>query len=183
MSEPPVSSSHSSRPPELSTWKDIAAYLRTSVRTVQRWEEQNGLPVHRVMREKRAAIFAYPHELDAWVVQRTVTPPAPEASAVPPPRPPLPPSHRPMPPRRRLAPAPAGLPASSSSASWSLWPSPSSAPARPPNSPSKPNASRAALALNSILPHPPTAPGSPTPGPAGATTASPSSPPPPPNPS
>lgn len=56
---------------ELESWKEIAAYLGTSVRTVQRWEEQNGLPVRRVMREKRAAIYANSRELDEWVASRT----------------------------------------------------------------------------------------------------------------
>jgi Tol biopolymer transport system component len=96
MSDPLPPSSPGSRPPELESWKDIAAYLRTSVRTVQRWEEQNGLPVHRVMREKRAAIYAHPHELDAWLAQRTVTPTPP--AAPPPPE---------SPPAAPIAPAPA----------------------------------------------------------------------------
>lgn len=59
----------------LESWKEIAAYLNTSVRTVQRWEESHGLPVHRVLREKRSAVFAYPNELDAWLASRTTPPP------------------------------------------------------------------------------------------------------------
>lgn len=101
MSDPTPPSPTGSRQPELESWKDIAAYLRTSVRTVQRWEEQNGLPVHRVMREKRAAIFAHPHELDAWLAQRTVTP-TPPAAESPQAAPVAPP---PVAPRRPLWPA------------------------------------------------------------------------------
>ena len=36
-----------SRGSNLDSWKEIAAYLRRDIRTVQRWEKQEGLPVHR----------------------------------------------------------------------------------------------------------------------------------------
>lgn len=49
----------------LDSWKEIAAYLKCSERTVRRWEEE-GLPVHRHTHKKRAAIYAYTAELDAW---------------------------------------------------------------------------------------------------------------------
>jgi hypothetical protein len=32
----------------LDSWKEIAAYLGRSIRTVQRWEREEGLPVHRL---------------------------------------------------------------------------------------------------------------------------------------
>jgi len=50
----------------LHSWKEIAAYLRHGLRTVQRWEQAEGLPVHRHAHEKRDAVYAYPEELDAW---------------------------------------------------------------------------------------------------------------------
>ena len=50
----------------LESWKKIAAYLRRDVRTVQRWEQANGLPVHRHQRAQRAIPYAYAKELDAW---------------------------------------------------------------------------------------------------------------------
>jgi tetratricopeptide (TPR) repeat protein len=50
----------------LNSWKEIAAHLRHSVRTVQRWERTEGLPVHRHGHEKRDAVYAYRDELDAW---------------------------------------------------------------------------------------------------------------------
>src|SRR3954463_16194139 len=49
----------------LDSWKDIAAYLKRSERTVRRWEEQHGLPVHRVGDQAGASVFAYKSELDA----------------------------------------------------------------------------------------------------------------------
>jgi TolB-like protein len=50
----------------LSSWKAIAAYLDSSVRTVRRWERAEGLPVHRHMHHKLGRVFALRTELDAW---------------------------------------------------------------------------------------------------------------------
>lgn len=49
----------------LDSWKEIAAHLKCSERTVRRWEEE-GLPVHRHAHKKKAAIYAYKAEIDAW---------------------------------------------------------------------------------------------------------------------
>lgn len=54
----------------LSTWKEIAAYLNSGVRTCLRWEKENGLPVHRQEGAPRSRIFAYTGELDAWFKSR-----------------------------------------------------------------------------------------------------------------
>ena len=50
----------------LDSWKEIAAYLRRSVRCVQRWERTEGLPVLRHQHAKGATVYAYRHELDQW---------------------------------------------------------------------------------------------------------------------
>ena len=50
----------------LDSWKAIARYLGRSVRTVRRWEQQEGLPVHRLMHQSQASIYAFRPELDAW---------------------------------------------------------------------------------------------------------------------
>lgn len=60
----------------LESWKEIAAYLRRDVRTVQRWEQSDGLPVHRHKRSHRSIPYAYRAELDAWWVSRSDTPAA-----------------------------------------------------------------------------------------------------------
>ncbi|HYL37021.1 MAG TPA: tetratricopeptide repeat protein [Bryobacteraceae bacterium] len=39
-------------------------------RTVRRWEELEGLPVHRLAHEKRGSVYAYRSELDAWWASR-----------------------------------------------------------------------------------------------------------------
>jgi len=59
---------HSSGPAlrdRLDSWKEIAGYLNCSERTVRRWE-QEGLPVHRHPHKKKAGIYAYKAEIDAW---------------------------------------------------------------------------------------------------------------------
>lgn len=50
----------------LDSWKEIAAYLNRGPRTVQRWEREEGLPVHRLRHDKLASVYAYQSELDAW---------------------------------------------------------------------------------------------------------------------
>jgi len=50
----------------LESWKQIAAYLKRSVRTVRRWERDEGLPVHRHMHRSLASVFALRSEIDAW---------------------------------------------------------------------------------------------------------------------
>lgn len=49
----------------LDSWKEIAAYLKHGVRTVQRWERVAGLPVRRIP-STRGAVYAFRAELDQW---------------------------------------------------------------------------------------------------------------------
>jgi Putative lumazine-binding len=58
----------------LESWKQIAAYLDRSERTVRRWEASEGLPVHRREHEKQDTVFAYRHEIEAWSRLRTRCP-------------------------------------------------------------------------------------------------------------
>ena len=57
-------------PDRLDSWKEIAAYLNRSERTVRRWEAKEELPVHRLQHDKRGSIYAYTRELDAWRASR-----------------------------------------------------------------------------------------------------------------
>jgi Tol biopolymer transport system component len=57
----------------LDSWKEIAAYLGRGIRTVQRWEREEGLPVHRLVHEKRGSIYARREELAAWWESRRLT--------------------------------------------------------------------------------------------------------------
>lgn len=53
-------------PKRLDSWKEIAAYLKRDIRTIQRWEKFEGLPVHRHMHGKQGSVYAHRAELDAW---------------------------------------------------------------------------------------------------------------------
>jgi hypothetical protein len=63
---------HLSRPDDrkLDSWKEIADYLDREVRTVQRWEKTEGLPVHRHEHQKKSTVYAYTSELDDWRKKR-----------------------------------------------------------------------------------------------------------------
>jgi len=50
----------------LDSWKEIAAYLRRGVRTVRRWEHDEGLPVHRHVHRVLGSVYAYKSEIDTW---------------------------------------------------------------------------------------------------------------------
>ncbi len=56
--------------PLLTSWKEIAAYLKSSVRTCQKYEAKMGLPVHRLDGSPKAHVFAYRGELDAWLSEK-----------------------------------------------------------------------------------------------------------------
>ena len=65
----------------LDSWKEIAFHLGRTVRTVQRWERDEDLPVHRHQHEKRGTVYAYRSEIDAWRLERASDPVVPAASA------------------------------------------------------------------------------------------------------
>lgn len=70
---PPASSTRApaDKPSDrLDSWKDIAAYLKRDVSTVQRWERREGLPVHRHLHDKLGSAYAFRSELDAWSPSR-----------------------------------------------------------------------------------------------------------------
>ena len=50
----------------LESWKAIAKHLNRSVRTVRRWEADEGLPVRRHKHGRGSTVYAYQVELDAW---------------------------------------------------------------------------------------------------------------------
>src|SRR5262245_40599993 len=56
----------------LDSWKEIAAHLKRSVRTVHRWESEQGLPVHRHLHQSSGTVYAFKSELDAWWASRKI---------------------------------------------------------------------------------------------------------------
>lgn len=55
----------------LRSWKAIANYLNRTVRTVQRWEKEEQMPVHRHLHKKQGSVFAYAAEIEAWWQSRS----------------------------------------------------------------------------------------------------------------
>ncbi len=53
--------------PRLVGWKEIAAHLGKTDRTVKRWGKSRGLPIHRVPGVAKTSVYAYPAELDQWL--------------------------------------------------------------------------------------------------------------------
>lgn len=89
MMSPKSSDTSSPHAPEvevkLDSWKQIAAYLEREVRTVQRWEKSEGLPVHRHHHGSRGTVFAFRSEVDAWLASRSSQQgPEPSNTSVPP---------------------------------------------------------------------------------------------------
>lgn len=58
----------------LDSWKEIAVYARREVRTVQRWEKRERMPVHRHIHLKSSTVYAFREEIDAWLVHRRRAP-------------------------------------------------------------------------------------------------------------
>ena len=68
----------SSRPPDsrqrfrkrLDSWKEIATYVRRDVKTARRWEQREGLPVHRHHHGMLGSVYAFADEIDIWYTKR-----------------------------------------------------------------------------------------------------------------
>lgn len=54
----------------LDSWKEIAVHLGRGVRTVQRWEKEEGLPVHRHLHSRQGTVYAFKPAIDDWWAQR-----------------------------------------------------------------------------------------------------------------
>jgi hypothetical protein len=62
---------HETNQKRLDSWKEVALHLGRDVRTVQRWEKHEGLPIHRHFHNKAGSIYAYKHEVDDWKASRS----------------------------------------------------------------------------------------------------------------
>jgi hypothetical protein len=58
----------------LDSWKQIAVYLGREIRTVQRWERLERLPVRRHFHVKGGTVYAFKNEIDAWLTSRRQIP-------------------------------------------------------------------------------------------------------------
>ena len=59
-------------------WKDIASYFGRSIRSVQRWEREFGLPVHRIRAVDGQTVYAIRVELEEWRKSRDLAKLEPE---------------------------------------------------------------------------------------------------------
>jgi TolB-like protein len=73
MHSPPASAPESPPDDRLNSWKEIAAYLKRDVRTLHRWEMEEGLPIHRHHHKQRGSVYAYRSELEAWWNERRLS--------------------------------------------------------------------------------------------------------------
>jgi Tol biopolymer transport system component len=74
MGDPPLGVPQSEKPLEdrLDSWKEIAAYLKRDVTTVQRWEKREGMPIHRHLHDRMGSVYASRADLDAWMRTRNL---------------------------------------------------------------------------------------------------------------
>src|SRR5271154_5192063 len=74
MRESPLGTSPGEKPVDdrLDSWKEIAAYLKRDVTTVQRWEKREGMPVHRHLHDRMGSVYASRADLDAWMRSRNL---------------------------------------------------------------------------------------------------------------
>ena len=54
----------------LNSWKEIACFLGRTVRTVQRWERTQGLPVRRHVHQAGSTVYASSGDLERWLLAR-----------------------------------------------------------------------------------------------------------------
>jgi len=89
MGEPPLRTPQSED--RLDSWKEIAAYLKRDVTTVQRWEKREEMPVHRHLHDRMGSVYASKAELDAWTRSRNLPAAQENGNGAVAPQPPAPP--------------------------------------------------------------------------------------------
>src|ERR1700749_870967 len=72
MDKPPPEESGRTSDGRLTSWKEIAVYLKRDIPTVQRWEKREGMPVHRHLHDRMGSVYAFRTELDAWTRGRNL---------------------------------------------------------------------------------------------------------------
>jgi Tol biopolymer transport system component len=50
----------------LDSWKEIAAFFHRDIKTVQRWEKREAMPVHRHLHDRIGSVYAWSSELHTW---------------------------------------------------------------------------------------------------------------------
>jgi hypothetical protein len=76
MDQPPSAAEHPRNHDRLNGWKEIASHFGKSVRTVQRWEKELRLPIHRIHTPNGEIVFAVVAELKQWEAAQSCLPAA-----------------------------------------------------------------------------------------------------------
>jgi tetratricopeptide (TPR) repeat protein len=105
----------------LHSWKEIADHLNCSLRTCHRWEQELGLPIHRLDGTPKARVFAYVDALDGWLAEKLCSREVAAAKA-----------EALLSRKKRWIIAIAGLAAAAAALSFFAWRVPLSKPAPPP---------------------------------------------------
>ena len=53
-------------PERLDSWKEVAVFFGRTIRTVQRWERTENLPIYRHVHRELGSVYAFDSELVAW---------------------------------------------------------------------------------------------------------------------
>jgi Tol biopolymer transport system component len=69
---PSTASSARASEDRLDSWKEIAAYVNRDVKTVQRWEKREAMPIHRHLHDRMGSVYAFRTELDEWTRSRNL---------------------------------------------------------------------------------------------------------------
>lgn len=72
--KPPLDAAAPPNERRLESWGEIALYLKRDIRTAQRYEKNDGLPVRRMRIGKGDQVYAFPSELDQWIRDRQPKP-------------------------------------------------------------------------------------------------------------
>lgn len=81
---PQPSPASAQAPDRLDSWKEIAAHLKRDIRTAQRWEACEGLPVYRHRHGQHDSVYAYKSEIDHWWASRRPSVSSPQKPEQPP---------------------------------------------------------------------------------------------------
>lgn len=61
---------HATNEGRLDGWDEVASFFGRGLRTIQRWEKEGSLPIHRLFKGRRSLVHAYCDELKHWVRER-----------------------------------------------------------------------------------------------------------------
>ncbi len=70
----------STEPAVLTSWKEVASYIGKGVRTAQRWEKYDGLPIRRIVGTSKIVVKR--EELDHWLKSQPTQNSGPQSKSI-----------------------------------------------------------------------------------------------------